>query len=176
MQALADTYYAAIKTHALDKGAQRVVALNAPDITLTPRFQQVLGAVAASSGQPTANAVRDLIRQWAQAFNAQLATRVAGDARVAVVDFYGIFTAQVTNPSSFGLTNATQTACPQIGTGSDGLPSYTFATCTSAALDAGQTPGWWSRWLFSDSFHPTPYGHRLMADEIWKVLSAARFF
>jgi phospholipase/lecithinase/hemolysin len=23
---------------------------------------------------------------------------------------------------------------------------------------------WWTSYLFADSFHPTPYGHQLMAD------------
>jgi outer membrane lipase/esterase len=50
MQKLADTFYGQIKAQTLDKGATRVAVLNAPDITLTPRFQQVLGGVAAASG------------------------------------------------------------------------------------------------------------------------------
>ena len=33
--------------------------------------------------------------------------------------------------------------------------------------------GWWQRYLFSDGFHPTPYGHKLFADQVLDVLDDA---
>jgi outer membrane lipase/esterase len=63
--------------------------------------------------------------------------------------------------------------------GSDGLPTYNFATCTDAALSAappaGATGGanWWKTWAFSDGFHPTPYGHQLLAQLISRTLAQA---
>ena len=74
-----------------------------------------------------------LIQQWIAAFNARLASRFAGNAQVAVVDFYATLTDQVANPAKYGLGNVTGTACPITGVGGDGLPSYSFATCTAAA-------------------------------------------
>jgi phospholipase/lecithinase/hemolysin len=182
MVALADTYYGAIKANVLDKGATHVAVLNVPDITLTPRFQAVLAGVAAASGGGTAGAtaaaqLKGAIEQWISAFNSELAAKVAGDTRVAVVPFYDDFSDEVAHPVEYGLTNVAQASCPVTGTDSSGLPSYTFQTCTSAALDAappaGLTAGWWQTWAFSDGFHPTPYGHRLLAASISRALARA---
>ena len=85
---------------------------------------------------------------------------------------------QVANPAKYGLSNATGTACPVTGVGSDGLPSYSFSTCTAAALSANPPTGvsggvnWWKTYLFSDSFHPTPYGHELLADAVTAAVRA----
>jgi outer membrane lipase/esterase len=182
MQKTADTYYNAIKANTLDKGATHVAVLNAPDITLTPRFQAVLGGVAQASGGGTAGAtaaatLQGAIRQWIGAFNTELKTRVGSDARVALVDFNADFTDEVTNPVAYGLTNATKAACPVTGVDSQGLPAYNFPACTSAALDAappaGAAAGWWQTWTFSDGFHPTPYGHRLLAASVARALARA---
>lgn len=181
MQALANAFHDAIKAQALDKGAQKVVVLNAPDITLTPRFAAVLAGVAQASGggaagQAAAGQIQGVIRQWVGAFNTQLATKFNGVSSVAIVDFFAIFNDQVANPSKYGLTNAKDTACPVTGVGSDGLPSYTFPTCTAAVLSAnpptGKTADWWKTHLFSDGFHPTPKGHELMAGEVIKAITA----
>jgi outer membrane lipase/esterase len=177
MQKLADTYYGAIKVNALDKGATHVAVQNVADITLTPRFQQVLGAVGNSSGAAAATQLQGAIRQWLSAFNSRLAADVGGDARVALVDFYADMTDEMAHPASYGLTNVTTPACPITGVDSSGLPTYTFATCTSAALDAappaGATAGWWQTYAYSDSFHPTPFGHRLIAASVSRAIARA---
>lgn len=175
MQKLADTFHGQIKAQLLDKGATRVVVLNIPDITLTPRFRAVLGGVTLQAGAQQAALLQGGIRQWIGAYNARLASLVGTDSRIALVDFYGDFSKQVAAPASFGLTNATDTACPVKGTGTDGLPTYDFPTCTSAALDAqsGKTAGWWKTYAFSDGFHPTPAGHQLMADSVNRALAKA---
>lgn len=175
MQKLAATFHGQIKANLLDKGAQRVVVLNAPDITLTPRFRAVLAGVTQQAGKAQADALQAGIRLWIGAFNSRLASLVAGDKRIALVDFYGDFTQQAASPASFGLTNATDTACPIKGLGSDGLPEYDFPSCTSAALDAtaGKTAGWWKTYAFSDGFHPTPKGHELMAQSVARAMSKA---
>lgn len=178
MQKLADTYYDAIKTNALDKGATHVAVLNIPDITLTPNFAAVLAQVAQANGGGTAGAtaaatLQGAIQQWVSAFNTELRTRIGSDARVAQVDFYADITDDVANPASYGLTNATQPACQ--ATNVD--PNDTFAACTDAALDAappaGAAAGWWKTWLFADGFHPTPFGHRLLAASVSRALARA---
>ena len=177
MQKLADTYYNAIKASTLDRGATKVAVLDMPDITLTPRFQAVLGGVSRAGGAAAATALQGAIRQWIDAFNAQLRARVGSDARVAVVPFNADFTDEVTHAAQYGLTNATQAACPVTGTDSSGLPTYNFLTCTSAALDAapptGLAAGWWRTWAFSDGFHPTPFGHQLLAASVNRALARA---
>jgi phospholipase/lecithinase/hemolysin len=182
MQKVADSYYNAIKASTLDKGATHVAVLNAPDITLTPRFRAVLGGVAQASGGGTAGAtaaatLQGAIRQWIGAFNAQLKTRIGSDERVALVDFNADFTDEVSNPAAYALANVTQAACPVTGVDSQGLPAYNFPACTSAALDAappaGAAAGWWQNWTFSDGFHPTPFGHRLLAASVARALARA---
>ena len=178
MQALADKFHDAIKASALDKGASKVVVLNMPDITLTPRFQAVLGAITQQAGAAQAQQAQALIRQWIGAFNAQLASRVSGNTKVALVDFYATLGDQVANPAKYGLSNAVDTACPVVGVGGDGLPTYNFPTCTATALSANPPTGvsgganWWKTYLYSDSFHPTPYGHELLADAVTAAVRA----
>jgi phospholipase/lecithinase/hemolysin len=175
MQKLADTFYSQIKTQALDKGAVRVSVLNVPDITLTPRFSAVLAVLSQQEGAPAAQNLQRTIRQWIGVFNAQLQKNVGIDSRVALVDFYADLTDQINNPSKYGLSNTDNTSCPVAGVGNDGLPSYTFSTCTSAALDTqlGKSPGWWKTYIFSDNFHPTPFGHSLLASSVSRALTRA---
>lgn len=152
-----------------------MVVLNAPDITLTPRFQMVLAGVSAQAGAATATALQGAIRQWLGAFNSKLAANFAGNTKVAVVDFYGDFTSEVNAPASYSLSNATQASCPITGLDSSGLPDYDFLACTNAALNAtaGKAADWWKSYAFSDGFHPTPYGHQLMAASVSRVLARA---
>lgn len=196
MTALADNFYNLIKTGALDKGAQRVALLNMPGITNTPRFQLVLDSVAAATtagakaqgatdaaaaaaGAAARASSETLFKGWVEAFNARLASKFAGDSRVAVVDFYTEFNNQIASPAQFGLTNVKTPACPATGVGTDGLPTYDFLNCTDASLTAkppagsGNNPNWYKTYAFSDGFHPTPYGHQLMAQLISRTLAQA---
>lgn len=179
MAALADSFYNMIKAGALDKGAQRIVLLNLPGITNTPRFQAVLNQIAAAYGGGSAGAAaraqsEALFKGWVEAFNARLATKFAGDSRVAVVDFYTAFNDQIANPAQFGLTNVTATACPA------SMDLTQWATlCNDAALAANVPTGasgganWYKTWAFADSFHPTPYGHQLITQLISRSLATA---
>jgi phospholipase/lecithinase/hemolysin len=184
MQALADRFADQLRDGALSKGARRIALLNMPGITNTPRFQAVLDGIAAASGGGSAGAAaraqsEALFKSWVEAFNARLASRFAGNTAVVVVDFYTAFNEQIASPAQYGLSNVRATACPVTGVGSDGLPSYNFATCTDTALSAappaGATGGanWWRRYAFSDGFHPTPYGHQLLAQLIALELARA---
>ncbi|WP_313315666.1 SGNH/GDSL hydrolase family protein [Pulveribacter sp.] len=178
MQALAVRFAGAIKAQALDKGAPRVAVLNMPGVTLTPKFRMVLASVAQANGQPAAAQAEKLFDGWVQAFNAKLAEQFAGDKRVAVVDFYASFKDQSEHPAQYSYDNVTTPACPITGVDGSGLPTYTFPTCTAAALSAnppaGATgPGWWEHYAFSDSFHPTPYAHQLMGQLVSRSLSQA---
>jgi len=177
MNKLADRFYNAIQTHALDKGAKRVAILNVPAVTNTPRFQLVLDSIAQANGGGTAGATaraqaKALFDSWVVSFNTQLGVRASGNSAVAIVDFYAAFNDQLANPAKYGLANTTTPVCPATGAGSDGLPNYNFQTCTAALLSsaplipAGATANWWQTYLFSDGFHPTPFGHQLLADAV----------
>ena len=191
MVALADMFYGSIKTTALDKGAEKVAVLNMPGITNTPRFQMALAGVAAAYGGGTEGATargqaEALFKSWVEAFNARLATNVAGDKRIVLVDFYTAFNDQIANPAQYGLTNVTTPACPPVRNAqgqlvlSGGLPTYNFQTCTAAALSAmtpppGATGGtnWWQTYAFSDGFHPTPLSYQLLSQLVAKSLATA---
>jgi outer membrane lipase/esterase len=188
MAALADVFYNAIKANALDKGAQHVVVLNMPGITNTPRFQMVLDSIAAANGGGTAGATaranaEGLFKSWIGAFNGELAAKFNGNSNVVLVDFYTSFNDQIASPAQYSLTNVKTAACPITGQGSDGLPTYTFATCTDTALSAMTPPAgsdgtanWWKSYAFSDSFHPTPFGHDLLGRRIMKSLADAGWY
>ena len=180
MQALADNLTAAVRTQALDKGAKYVLVSNVPPITYTPLFQNVLDQIAAASGGGTAGATaraqaEGLFKAWVNAFNQKLAANFASESRVKVFDLAGNFADQMTNPAKYGLSNVTLPVC-----GADWVtvvPKREFIQCTASALSATTPPpgapagtGWWQRYLFSDGFHPTPYGHQLFGDEVIKLL------
>ncbi len=181
MVALANALADGIDTHALGKGAQRVVLVNAPNVVKTPRFQHVLAGVAAASGGGATGAaaaaqVATLAEGWVKAYNAQLQARYASQTKVAVVDFYGEFNKWLTTPATYGLTNTTTPACPVTGTDSNGLPAYTISTCTVASLSAAPQPGtsgadWWKTYVFADNFHGTPRTNQLMADLVLTTLA-----
>lgn len=183
MSALADRFHSLIKAHALDKGAQRIVLLNMPGITNTPRFQFVLDSIATASGGGTTGAAaraqaEAVFKGWVQAFNARLLTLVGSDTRVVHIDFYTEFNNQIASPTLWGLSNVKTPACPVVRMGSSG-PEYDFPTCTATALSAAPPAGvaggadWWKRYAFSDGFHPTPYGHELVTQVISARLSQA---
>jgi outer membrane lipase/esterase len=178
MRSLAAHFHGQIKTHALDKGAQYVALVNMPAITLTPRFQAVLAGIAAANGGGTTGATASataatLFDSWVSAFNAELASRVAGNRSVLLIDLNSVVKAWTNNPATFGFTNVKDASCPVTGTGSDGLPTYSIATCSANALSSRTPPagatggsGWWTTFLYSDDFHPSPLGHQLAYEQI----------
>jgi outer membrane lipase/esterase len=186
MTALADKMFDAVKTSALDKGAKKVLLLNMPGITNTPRFQATLDLVALGNGGGTAGATaraqtEAVINSWVVAFNKQLAAKFAGNASVTLVDFYSNFNDQIANPAQYGLTNVKTPACPSTGLDPvDHLPVYNTPACSSTALSAQTPPAgsggnadWWKTYAFSDGFHPTMYGYQLLAILVTKNLATA---
>ena len=185
VEKLADQLAASIKTNALDKGALRVAVLNTLDVTKTPQ----LAAALANYGSTNAAAMQAVIQSWIVAYNARLAANLAPYAgKVAIVDFYTNFNAEMANPAQYGLNDVTGTVCDQIvnagGTHSPGtvtLGSSTVrAACTDSAASAitpsqgaDGTSTWWQHYLFADRFHPTPYGHQLLAQLVGKKLTEA---
>jgi len=194
MSKLAQTLVASIKTQALDKGVQRVVVLNTLDVTRTPKLQAVLGSLNATQ----AAQLQALFRAWVQAYNSALNTAVAAQGgKVVVVDLYAAFNDQLDNPAQYGLTNVTSTVCFEtvnaagatktnsvVAPGTIGLTdtdvSVSVAQTCNDAFASSITPtqnatgaDWWKTYAFSDSFHPTPYGHQLLAQLVNKRLAEA---
>lgn len=179
MKALAAQFAGTIKTNALDKGATRVAILNVPDILGTPKLKMVLGSVAAAQGAAASAQAAVLFDSWVNAFNAQLSASFAGDSRVTVADFNDSTKDQALHPGQYELSNITTPTCPITGQDSSGLPTYTPAACTDTALSAmppagaAGNPDWWRHYAYSDSFHPTPYVHKLIGQLMSRSLSQA---
>lgn len=195
MQLLADKLVAAVKTNALDKGASRVVILNTLDVTRTPKFNATMATLRNSLGSTTANSIQLLLQTWIGAYNTRLTADVASyGSKVAVVDFYTNFNAEMADPAQYGLTNVTSTVCDQVYATTSSTP-YTpsVATAGSTALSTAAVVGacrdgtasaitptenatgttWWQTYLYADNFHPTPYGHQLLAQLVAKRLTEA---
>ena len=130
---------------------------------------------AAPSGRPfdERNVVGSL-RQMPQA------GQFAQESRVRVIDIAALFSDLVQHPSSHGLSNVTLPVCGAAWV--TDVPQRSFADCTASALSATPPPpggptgsDWWQHYMFADGFHPTPYGHSLMADAAMQALDAARW-
>jgi phospholipase/lecithinase/hemolysin len=137
-----------------------------PDITITPLLQATLGTMSPLQ----ASQVQALVRTWISTFNTQLKTNIANDSRIALVDFYTDFQDEVSKPADYGLANATTPVCTV-----DKSVALGKFPCLSTELDAlpGKTAGWWKTHAFSDGFHPTPFGHSLLAASVSRALARA---
>lgn len=150
----------------ISKGAKRVVVTNLPDVSLTP--------YALSTIKGSDNSTQKLVLAMTMAFNDRLKADLTGLSNVLFVDVFTENQRQIANPAQFGLSNVTGMACNL------DYPNNLFATkdvpasgsslvCNTNNLIAGDT----SRYLFADSVHPTPYGHKLLAQLVTKELVLA---
>jgi len=182
-QAVGQTLAASVKANVVAKGVSKIVVVNTTDITTTPRFQAILGAVAAASGSAQSAAVQGAVRAWTQALNASLAQGLAG-TNVQIFDLYTEGARITATPGQFALTNITTPACPKVtgGISSVGLAALdygvTVQACNSASMSTnipvGETSAnWWKSYAFSDQFHPTPALHQLIGQAINLQLAKA---
>lgn len=149
----------------LDKGATRVVVVNLPDISQTPN---VRGTVVGAD-----RSTQQLVLAMTTAFNSALQASLAGTQGVLFVDAFSENQQQMTHPARYGLSNVSATAC-NLNYGVNPLATVGMAdgsalACKASNLNAGDT----SRYLFADGVHPTPYGHKLLAQYVSKALVVA---
>jgi len=167
MVALAQQFARTIREQALEKGAQRVMVLNMPDVTLMPYLQWQLGEL-----EPFA-------RRWIDAFNTTLAATLAEDSRVVVVDWHTAFTHWMEHPAQYSLTNVTTPFCPISGGSHGSRPLYRLEYCTVAAISAhppidqiANGPNWWKGYAFADNNnHFSPRVHELLGDLVLDALT-----
>jgi phospholipase/lecithinase/hemolysin len=138
----------------LNNGAKRIVVTNLPDVSQTP---YALGTITVTAGVAD-NSTQQLILAMTSAFNEKLKTELSGLSGVLFVDVFTENQKQIANKAQFGLTNVTDTAC-----------QGRSLVCNALNLIPGDT----SRYLFADGVHPTPYGHKLLAQLINKELVLA---
>ncbi|MES3023718.1 MAG: SGNH/GDSL hydrolase family protein [Pseudomonadota bacterium] len=132
---------ALVKTQIVAKGATRVVVNALPDLSISP---SALAQPAATQG---------LIKAMIEAFNNQLKTAIAAEAKVLYVDLYTVSRDQAANPGPYGLSNTTTPACGANALGASSL------VCNVNNLGAGDV----SHYMFADDVHPTPFEHLLIA-------------
>ncbi len=185
-QAVGKSLAAAVKTKILAKGVTKVIVVNAPDITVTPRFLAVLAGVEAAGGAAQKAAVQGAARAWTKAFNDALAADLAGTSAV-IFDLNTEGAKIVATPSQFSFTNVTTPACPKVAGGLDSVTGQaslsaaaTVVACNSASMSAaggipvGETKAdWWQHYAYSDNFHPTPALHKLIGQAINLQLAKA---
>ena len=138
----------------LANGAKKIVVLNIPDASKTP-----YGVSAGPQQQP-------LILAMTQSFNTRLKAELAGVSGVLFVDAFAENQKQFATPAQFGLTNVTDKVCKVDNVTN---PSGSSLFCNPSNVIAGDT----SRYLFADGVHPTPYGHKLLAQFVNKELVLA---
>jgi phospholipase/lecithinase/hemolysin len=141
-----------VKTQILANGAGYVVVNNLPDVSISP-------AAKAKSAD-----TQKLIAAMVDAFNAQLKTAVAAEAKVLYVDLAAISRDQVANPTPYGLTNTTTPAC-DLSPAKNPLGSS--LVCNKNNLIAGDV----SHYMFADTVHPSPFENSLLARYILEQMT-----
>ena len=172
MTRLADLLADTVEQQALLRGARRVVVVNVPDVTVTPRFLLVLQLIASQpGGQANAAAVKGLVGLWVKAFNDRIQQRLGKYPQIVMVDFNRLLSQWVSNPSAYGLTNVTTPACPNLA--QDGQePIYFLGACTEDVLNVKFSGDGWKTYVFSDNFHGTPKTNELVADAVLEAVMA----
>ncbi|MDO9436074.1 SGNH/GDSL hydrolase family protein [Hydrogenophaga sp.] len=162
---LADTLVDTLISEALNRGAQRIVVLTAPDVTRTPKYLDAM--VIANAFFPfEAAQIQTAVTRWVQTFNNRLKARLAMQSRVLVVDFYAELNKWLGTPAVYGLTNTTKPACPA-------KINVCIDTALSAAPPVGESgPDWWKTYVFSDNFHGTPRTNELMGEAVVRAIEA----
>lgn len=134
-------------------GARYILVPTLPDIGATPAFR-VQGT-----------SVQAIGTQLSTQYNTALFNGLAAQSlRVIPLDTFHLLNEVIANPSQFGISNVTGTACN---------PQYTASslTCnpnTYANVNAPYT------YLFADGVHPSLAGHAVLADYALSVLEAPR--
>lgn len=141
---------ALVKDQIVGKGANYVVVNNLPDIANTP------------SGLSKDASTKALINAMVNAYNTQLSTGLAGNAKVLVVDVFAVSHDQSTNPGPYGLTNVKEPACNLTDPAKNPLGSS--LVCNGSNLVAGDV----SHYSYADDVHPTPFNNLLLARYVAK--------
>lgn len=156
MKLAATNLATAVKTQIIAKGAKHIAIINVPDISVTPYItsQNSLDSTALS-------------KSLTKIFNATLQAELA-DTKVVFIDAFTNSQNQIANPAQHGLTNVTIPACSP--TAPQNPLQGSSLTCTNSSTIAGVDT---SNYLFADGVHPTPYGHKLLAELVINSLREA---
>lgn len=155
----------------ITSGAKYVVVVNIPDVSQTPMALATI--VYNPDGSVKDNSQQQLVLALTTQFNTTLQTALAGTAGVLFVDAFAENQRQLANPAHYALSNVKNVACnltsPANVLATTGNADGSSLVCKAANLIAGDT----SRYLFADNVHPTPYGHKLLAQYVTKAMVIA---
>lgn len=158
------------------KGAKYVVVVNIPDVSQTPMAMATI--VYNTDGSIKDNSQQKLVLALTTQFNTTLQTSLESSPGVVLpgvvfVDAFAENRRQLADPAHYALSNVKNVACnltsPANILATAGNADGSSLVCKSANLVAGDT----SRYLFADNVHPTPYGHKLLAQYVNKALVLA---
>lgn len=151
----------AVAERAKANGAGPVLVAGAIDWTDAPFGRKYLAAEELATGCSQSFAPGQ-VRAWTETFNRTLAAGVQDLPGVAVLDFAVPVRAALGEPGRFGIANTTDPAC------TNERPTTSAVFCTEASVAA---PNAASTYLWSDTFHPAPRLHGLIADEALRLLA-----
>ncbi len=148
-----------INTGILGNGANYVLVLDLPDITLTPYALAL----------PSADL--PLIAQLVTTFNQTLQAGVAAspNTRILWVDAFTLSQTEAANATTYGLTNITTPAC---NLSLQANPLGSSLICSVANLSGSNV----LNYEYADTVHPTPYAHALLAKGILMQMSTAGWY
>jgi outer membrane lipase/esterase len=139
-----------IKTQIVGKGAKKVLVVNLPNFGTIP---------ATVSNEATFPGAVALGTALSREFNRQLTDALKGLPEVLIVDFYDEVT-KITSDASYraqvGVTNSSTAACA-----TNALEGRALV-CNLTNLAFPNAAGY----MFADDAHPTPLGHKLLAQRI----------
>jgi outer membrane lipase/esterase len=134
-------------------GAQYILVSNIPDLGITPAFR-ALGAAAQANGTALTTTYN----------NSLFSTLASNGLRVIPLDTFNLLREIAANPTAYGFTNITGTACqPQITANS--------LTCNPTSY---VTPNAADTYLFADGVHPTSRAHQILSQYAVSVLEGPR--
>ena len=148
-----------IQTEILGQGANYVMVLNLPDVTLTP-----YALALPSADLPLITA---LVTTYNQTLQAALAS--APPTKVMQVDIYTLSQTEAANATTYGLTNITTPAC-NLSPAANPLGSS--LACSAANLSGTNV----LNYEYADTVHPTPYSHALLAKGVLMQMSTAGWY
>lgn len=132
-------------------GANYIIVYNLPNLGATPQFLAT----------PNAGSVSQITVVYNSALNAGLQN--LGDG-IIPINTFGLISEIIANPSRYGFTNVTGTAC---------VPANSIACdVNTGGLPGGFAPGTNDTYLFADGVHPTGAAHRMLANVVISTIAA----
>ncbi len=158
------------------KGAKHIVVVNLPDVSQTPFARATI--VYNTDGSVKDSSQQQLVLAMTTAFNQalQAGLAVAPDTAsngILLVDVFSENKRQLADPAHYALVNIKDVACDLTS------PANAFATPGKADGSSlvcntnNRIPGDTSHYMFADGVHPTPYGHKLLAQYVTQKLVLA---